>query len=187
MKRIHLPLALCCLLAGVTCGGRADRQTSGAPDASAPASPLRAVPHEKLAELLPILSGWTRESDPRGDTDAAANVSRVHVDYQQDGGTGGIGVEIMDVASNLNMIGPLKALLKSTAAKTDANGTTQKVITVGGHIATEEWTPEAGNGTVSVLVGDRFVVTVTGATVANVGVIHKVIESIDVNKIAALK
>ena len=94
---------------------------------------------------------------------------------------------MMDVASNLDMLGPLKALLKSTATKTDAIGTTQKVITIGSHVATEEWTPAAGNGTVSVLVGDRFIVTVTGSTVANVGVIHKVVESIDLTKVAALK
>jgi hypothetical protein len=133
------------------------------------------------------MSGWTRESEPRGDTDPASNVSRVQVDYRQDGGTGGISIEMMDVASNLEMTGPLKALLKNTAGTTGANGTTQKVITIGGHVATEEWTPTAGNGTVSVLVGDRFMVTVTGSTVANVGVIHKVVESIDLAKVAALK
>ena len=192
MTQIRISAAACFLTAAVACGGGSgtpEPAANGAsgPASSASASAFKAVPHEKLAELLPKMTGWTRESDPRGTTDTANSVSRVQVDYQQEGGTGGISVEMMDVASNLHMTGPLKALLKNTATKTDANGTTQKVITVGGHIATEEWTPEGGNGTVSILVVDRFVVTVTGSTVANVGVIHKVVESIDLNKIAALK
>src|SRR5687767_5679114 len=88
------------LVTAVACsGGSGPESGGGSPSASsangaassgaqAASASLKAVPHEKLLELLPKLSGWTRETEPTGDTDSAANVSRVQVNYQQDGGTG---------------------------------------------------------------------------------------------------
>jgi hypothetical protein len=192
MKTLRILAGLCLVSISVGCGGGADTSSTGAAGSTAgPASSsasAKAVPHEKLAELLPAMPGWKRETEPKGDTDPSSNVSRVQVSYVEDGTSGaGISVEMMDVASNAEMIAPLRELLKISGTRTGPGGTTQKVINIAGHVATEEWTPEANNGNVSVLVGDRFVVTVTGSTVANVGVIHKVVEAIDLKKVAAVK
>ena len=194
MKTLRVLAGLCLVSLCAACGGGSDTATAGsggaagsAPASSASSASYKAVPHEKLAELLPTMPGWKRETEPNGDTDTTTNVSRVQVNYVQDGTGSGLSVEMMDVASNNGMIAPLRELLKITGTKTNPGGTTQKVITVAGHVATEEWTPEAKNGNVSVLVGDRFIVSVVGSTVADVTVIHKAVEAIDLRKVAALK
>lgn len=190
MKILHLSGSLVLVLVAAACGGSNAASDSAGTDvntsSAASSSSLKAVPHARLAEFLPAMTGWTRDADPQGDTDPASNVSRVQAGYTKEGGMGSIGIELMDVTWNQQMIAPLKAMLKVTGTKSTAAGT-QKVITIKGFAAAEEWLQEAGNGSVSVLVGDRFVVAVTGSSVGNVDVIHKVVESIDLAKIAALK
>ena len=127
-----------------------------------------------------------REVAPNAETDTASNVSRVQQSYEQAGGMGGISIEIMDAASNQQMIVPLRELLKVSGTSTSASGT-QKVIKIGGHAASEEWASDVKNGSVGVLVADRFLVNVTGSTVDSVEVIHKFVQAIDLNKLAALK
>ena len=173
MKRLNV---VCVLLLVAACS---------TPDQARPASKAKVVPHEKLLELLPALPGWTR-GVPQGTTDTDEAVSRVQVDYNQGQGIGGLSIEIMDTTMNADILGPLTELLKANRTETVAAGT-RKVTTVAGYPATEEWTPEAGNGVISVLVADRFVIGVTGNSVGDVSVLRKVCDAIDVKKLAALK
>ena len=191
MKTPRLLLGFCLVIAGA-CGGSADSASGSAPASASSgaasagsSSSLKAVPHEKLAEFLPNLSGWKREAPPNLDTDTSANVSRVQQSYEKGDGSS-ISVEIMDAASNQQMIVPLRELLKVSGTTTTAAGT-QKVIKVAGHTAAEEWAADVRNGNVAVLLADRFIVTVTGSMVASLDVIHKVFDSIDLQKLAALK
>jgi hypothetical protein len=195
MKSVRLLVGLCLALAGVACGGASGDSTAngaGAPAAAGSSgssgSGSRVVPHEKLAELLPNIPGFTRESEVKGTTDTDENVSRVQLEYIQDGGgTAGLSVEMMDVAANAVMLAPIKELLKVQGTRRTVADTEEKVTTVAGYPAAQEWTPQANNGSVSVLVADRFVIKVTGSSVANVDVISKAVEAIDLKKIAALK
>jgi hypothetical protein len=193
MRAFRVLAGLCVVVGAVACGGGGDPATSRASvpasssAAGSPASSSAVVPHEKLAALFPAIPGFKRESDPRGETDTAQNVSRVQADYTQEGGgMGGLSVEMMDMSENSAMLAPLKESLRIQGTKKTGLGT-QRVTTVAGFPATEEWTPEAGNGVVSVLVADRFVVTMTGSSVGNVSVIYKALDSIDLKKIAALR
>lgn len=191
-----------CLVAGfcvaivwtAACGGgsgaAADNASAGsstAAPASSSGSSSTVVAHQKLAELLPTIPGFKREYEPRGDTDTDQNVSRVQVDYIADAGGAGLSVEMTDVSTNSMMLAPMKVLLKAQGTQHSAGGTTEKATSVAGYPAVEEWTAEAGNGSVTVLVGDRFVVKVEGSTVGKVDVIYKALEAIDLKKVAALK
>jgi len=196
MKTLHLATGLGLVLICVGCGSGSGASASDAASGSAAASTAAAssgstgsskvVSHEKLVALLPAMAGWTQDFEPRGETDAALNVSRVTVDYTREGGTGSIGIEMMDVVANSAMLAPLKQMLKLQGERKTAAGV-EKVTSVAGFPAVEEWTAEAGNGSMSVLLSDRFVVTVTGNSVGSVDVIHKVMEAIDLKKIAALR
>ena len=135
---------------------------------------------------MPSMAGWTRDTPPKGETDTEQGVSRVQADYSQPGGMGGISVEIMDVSTNATMLEPFRQALRIQGVEKTSTGT-KKATTVAGFPATEEWTPEPTNGVVAVLVADRFAVTVTGSTVGTVAVIYKVLDSIDLKKMAALK
>ncbi|HEX5070265.1 MAG TPA: hypothetical protein VFV78_08610 [Vicinamibacterales bacterium] len=195
MKPVRLAVSLCLAVAAVACGDASSDSAAGAGNASAPAaspgavstSASRVVPHEKLVELLPNIPGFKRESDVQATTDTSENVSRVQLDYIEESGTAGLSVELMDVAGNAVMLEPIKALLKLQGTRQSAGGTEEKVTVVGGYPAVQEWTAEANNGSMSVLLAGRFLVKVTGSSVAGVGVIAKALEAIDLKKIEALK
>ena len=165
MKPLCLVAGLCFAIAWTTaCGGSGTAGDNASAGSSTPASTSAsgsssaAVPHEKLAALLPTIPGFKPEYEPRGTTDTTENVSRVQVDYIAEAGGMGLSVEMMDVSGSSIMLAPLKELLKLQGVRHSAAGTTEKATNVAGFPAVEEWTAEAGNGSVSVLVGDRFVV-----------------------------
>jgi hypothetical protein len=181
------------LLSVAACGGGSDTEADGgssaAPVASAAAN-AKVVPHEKLQEFLPTLPGWTREDDAQGTTDTAEGVSRVQVDYDQQGGIGGLGVEIMDTLGNASMLGPLRQFIKANRTETSGSAqmpTTTRPVTVLGFPAQEEWTPGVGNGTLGILVADRFTVAITGHSLSGADVMSKVAEAIDLKKLAGLR
>lgn len=180
MKPLHAAAGLCLAFCVAACGG--SRPDASASDSTASSA---AVPHETLATLFPVIPGFKRETEPKGETDGG--ISRVQGDYQQDGGgMGGLSVEMMDVSTNLTMLAAFKEIQRHPGTtKTDVG--TQKTTTIGGFPAYEEWTPEASNGSLGVLVADRFLVTVTGSSVGTVDVIYKAMDAIDLKKIAALK
>jgi hypothetical protein len=161
-----------------------------AADSPAPKSSVKVVPHERLLELLPVLPGWTREASPQGTTDTDENISRVQVDYSQDGGMGGLGVEIMDTAMNPNILSPLQEFIKANRTTTSGDSampTTTSPASVQGFPARQEWTPGVSNGTLGILVAGRFTVGITGDSIGGAEVMKTAAEAIDLKKLASLK
>lgn len=196
MKR----LALCCVLAAalVACSGSKEADTAKATadagaaieqavkDAAAgKMSNVKVVPFESLLPFLPDMPGWTK-GEPKGETDNAMgiNVSRVQVDY--DKGESTMSFEIMDSSMNPAILTPFTMAAKAGLEERTAEGYTKSTM-VAGYPAVEEWTPEAKNGSVGLLVGGRYLVKVTGSTVADVETIRKAVQAVDLRKLAALK
>jgi hypothetical protein len=181
------PLAVLSLVAliAAACGGSTDSTPSASGSATSPAAGTSAkvtvVPHESLQALLPDLPGWTR-GEVKGDTDRTESVSRVTVDY--DKGESTVSVELMDSSLNPNLLASIKDILKAPVA---SPGTTVATSTIAGFPAAEEWTAEAKNGVVHVLVADRFMLAVTGSTVPDLATLRRVAETIDLRKLASLK
>ena len=168
----HIPIASVCFLTGKgpTAAG------------SSPAAGLTLVPHTTLETFLPTLSGWTFEYQPRGDTDTVEGFSRIQVDYGR--GENGMSIEIQDAMKNPNILGPLTAMLASDAAA-QQDGMTR--TTVGGFPGVQEWTPEARNGEVVVLLADRFSVRAVGSTVPDLATIRAAVEAVELKTLAGLK
>jgi hypothetical protein len=148
------------------------------------ASTGKVVPHERLQALLPQLPGWTR-GNVQGETVVEDTpISRIQVSYEK--GESSLSFEIMDTAKNKDLLAELRLLIKPGYSEKRDNGYT-KATEVRRFPATEEWTNEARNGYISVLVAERFVVKVTGEYVPNVDTIRKAVEAVDLEKLAALK
>ena len=146
--------------------------------AAAQARPgVKVVPHAALQALLPAMPGWQR-GQPQGETDTAESVSRVTVDY--DKGPSTISVEFMDSSMN-------EAVLALTKEAIKGQNREMKPTTIAGFPGAEEWVNESHHGVVSILVAGRFIVGVTGDGVPDLATIRKAAETIDLQKMAALK
>ena len=160
-------------------------------DNTVAAANLRVVSHSKLQAFLPALAGWTLEFEPRGDTDETENVSRVQVNYSQNGGIGGLGVEIMDTTGNPNMLGPLIGFIRANRGRpiVDSNATGVTPQEVKGFPAKQEWNADDGanNGTLGILLSGRFTVGITGNSLANSQVMKWAANSMDLKKLSELK
>ena len=145
----------------------------------------RAVPHQQLEALLPMLPGFTRQL-PQGETDNVdAPVSRTTVDYEAPSVAATISIELMDSCRLPEMLAQLREFLTTGAPAT--SGTAMRSIPVRGFPAYEEWTAESRHGEVHVLVADRFLVKVTGSLVADLKTVEDAAGAIDLQKLAALK
>jgi hypothetical protein len=138
---------------------------------------VKVVPHTALQALLPALPGWQR-GQPQGETDTEESVSRVTVDY--DKGPSTLSVEFMDSSMNEDVLALIKEAIKGQNPE-------MKPTTLAGLPAAEEWTNESHRGSVHILVAGRFMVVVTGETVPDLATVRKAAETIDFQKMAALK
>jgi hypothetical protein len=189
MKHSSQFLVILATLAAVACGGSpstgSDGSASGTGGGSAsggsgaPTAAVAVVPHEKLAEFLPDLPGWTRE-EPQGETEVADGMSRVHVGYSRD--VSAIEIQLGDLAGNDAL---RKAGLAQENEEIRAGRRTR--TTVAGLAGTQEWDETTKYGSVFVTVAGRFDVSVTGTRVESLEVVRKVVEAIDLRKLATLK
>lgn len=162
-------------------GGLMPGARPSASPTSVPAQACRVVPGETLETFYPVMPGWER-GKPKTETDTQESVSRTTVDFDRDVST--ISVEIMDSCRNpdvlLLMMDSLKQLPPAAA------GTVVRHHTVNGFPGYEEWTAEAGNGEVHVLVAGRFMVKVTAHT-TDLPTMENAARLIPMQKLAAVK
>ena len=139
------------------------------------------VSGQTLETFYPVMPGWQRGA-PQSETDTQEMVSRTTVDF--DRGVSTIGVEIMDSCRNPNVLMMMNESLKQLPPVT--RGTVVRHTTINGFPGYEEWTAEAGNGELHVLVAGRFMVKVTAAT-SDLATLQKATQSIPMQKLAAMK
>ena len=146
------------------------------------AQACRAVRHPQLEALLPALPDFVRGM-PVGETDDDEAVSRTTVDYEA--GIARISIELMDSCRNPDMLSQLREFLTTGAPA--SLGTTTRSVAIRGFPAYEEWTAESRHGEVHVLVADRFMVKVTGDSVASLAAVEGAAQAIELQRLAALK
>lgn len=188
MRRAAIGLT-CCLFAAA-CGSNADSSATGQPaNGSQPSSSagqsgsIALVPAPRLKPFLPDLTGW-KKGNVNEETDASEHVSRVQVDYEK--GVSGLSIELMDSSKNPNVMAPMTDMLKANQTETRSDGFTRPA-TIDGFPGIEEWTSGVNNGTVHVLVADRYMVKVTGDSVENLDTIVNAARAMKLANLAALK
>jgi hypothetical protein len=150
---------------------------------AAPPQNCRAVSHQQLEKLLPVIGDFTRQK-PVGDTDNKEEfVSRTTVDYENRNAEV-ISVELMDTCGNVHMLSQLREFMKT--GPPPMAGTTTRSLQIKGFPAYEEWTAESKHTEIHILVADRFTVKVTGEGVALAGA-RAAAEAIELKQLASLK
>lgn len=181
-------LVLCVVtVAAVSCGA------SGPPDTQSeelaalaqsgwtPPSGINLVPHTRLAAFVPTLPGWP-VPETRGETDTTELVTRVYANY--DRGEDQLQLELIDAVMNPLVMAPLTELMASDEAAVAAG---YQRTTIGNFPGVEEWLPEARNGTVTIVVADRYTVKFTGSYVTSLNVIRDAVAKVELQKLAGLK
>lgn len=187
------------------CGGStpSDQASTPTPSASAtPASPAEAaaqaikqateagkqtataVPFESLLALLPDISGWEK-GKPKGEQfSMGVTMSRAQVAYTKDDRE--LDLEIVDSSFNQMVLAPISMFLAANYSSRTTEGY-QKGITMSGHPGWEEWENGPKRGTVTVVVGNRFIVSAKGSDLDSIETVRAVVQAIDLGKLAAIK
>jgi hypothetical protein len=176
----------CCVFVA-TCSSGAQTTTGGAPapaaQAAAQTGSVTLVPAARLKPFLPDLPGW-KKGAVKEETDTSEKVSRVQVDYEK--GVSGLSIELMDSTKNPYVLAPMTDLIKANQTETRSDGFARPTM-IDGFPGIEEWTSGVNNGTIHVLVAQRYMVKVTGDSVENLATITSAAKAIGLAKLATLR
>jgi hypothetical protein len=145
----------------------------------------KAVEYEKLEAMLPQVSGWTRaEPDSEQNSAMGFTTSRTEVDYTN--GDARMTLEIQDIALAQPMLAGLSMYTAAGFNERSSRGY-KRATTIGGHPGFEEWTKDSQHAQVTAIVANRFIVTAKADDVADTAPARKLVEAVDLAKLATLK
>ena len=143
-----------------------------------------AVDYERLKELIPEISGWTR-SNVRGEqVTIPFKMSKAQARYEK--GDSSITLEITDSSFNQLILAPLSMFMAMGFEEKSDDGYT-KATKISGLPGFEKWQHAGKDGEVTAIVANRFIVNADGNNVENIDVIRKIVQTVDLNKLAGMK
>jgi hypothetical protein len=142
------------------------------------------VDFEKLEALLPEFPGWEKSGAKGSQSSAPFKYSEAQARYTK--GDSSIRLEIQDIAVAQAMLAPLSIFMAAGYNERSSDGY-KKAVTVSGHPGYEEWDKSSKHGQLTVVVGKRFIVKADADEVESTDPARKLIESIDLGKLGALK
>jgi len=146
---------------------------------------VQVVDKDRLKIFVPDLTGWAR-GDVKGEQQSMMGLAISSVDTHYMKGEARLDLDITDTSFSQMLIGPLTMYLnRGFEEKTDEGF--KRSTTISGQPAVEEWNTSTKRGEVSALVGGRYIVSATGHGVANLDVVRKAVEAVDLGKLAAVK
>jgi hypothetical protein len=143
-----------------------------------------AVPFEALVALLPEVNSW-QKGKPKGEQyNMGMTMSRAQVSYTKDDRE--MDLEIIDSAFNQMALAPISVFLAANYSARTTEGY-QKAISMSGHPGWEEWENEPKRGTVTLVVGKRFVVSARGSDLDSLETVRAAVQAVDLGRLATLK
>lgn len=142
------------------------------------------VDFEVLKGVLPQVSGWT-QSGARGEQ-VSMPIKMSKAEAQYSSGDARVELEITDSALNQLLLAPFSMILASGYSERSDDGF-KRAAKVGGHPGLEEWNSRSHRGEVTAVVGNRFIVQGTGHGVEDLAAVRRIVEAVDLSKLASLK
>jgi hypothetical protein len=138
------------------------------------------VDFEQLITVLNDVDGWTR-SEPRGEQmNMPVSYSTAEARYRKDDAQ--VYVKVQDSALSQLLIAPYSMFLKSGYSERSSDGF-KRSMEFEGSPGFEEWNSRSGNGEVTVLVAQRFIVSARGTRVADLDAVKGVLRQIGLSKL----
>lgn len=151
---------------------------------SADGKKIEPIAFQTLQTHLPKVSGWDMD-EPNGQRmTMPVPFSQVETEYRK--GDSRIDVTIVDTGFAQLLIAPWSMMLAAGFSNETSDGY-QKSVSIGGHPAFEEWRSRDKDGTLNILVGKRYMVTIDGHDLADTKELHQFASAMDLGAIAALK
>jgi hypothetical protein len=147
------------------------------------AANTKSVDYEQLKALLPDVGGWTKTNAKGEEMSMPVSYSRAEAQYSKD--PSHIDLEITDTALSQLLLAPMSIFLNSGYSERSDDGF-KRAAKVGNQPGYEEWNTGSKRGEVTAVVNGRFVVHATGNDVESIDPVRKVVESVDLSKLAAL-
>lgn len=142
------------------------------------------VDYEQLKAVIPEIGGWTRNNLKGQQMNMPFAISRAEARYAK--GESSMDIEITDSALNQLILAPFTMFLAAGYEERSDDGY-KKAMRIAGHPAFESWEKDGKRAEVTVVVANRFVVAAKGRDVDSTEPVRKLIEAIDIGKLAAIK
>jgi len=143
------------------------------------------VPFRELQEFLPEkLAGYER-TKKSGETTGALGMNVSHAKATYKDGDQQIKVDVVDTGGLGSAMMGMAAWSSITIDKEDDNGY-ERTSTLDGYKCFEKFRKSGSSSELSVIVGDRFLVTASGRT-EDMGNLKKVIKDMDLGKLGRMK
>ena len=141
------------------------------------------VDFEQLITVLNEVDGWKR-SEPRGEQmNMPVSFSTAEARYQRDESQ--VYVKVQDSALSQLLMAPYSMFLRSGFEERSSDGY-KRASAFDGNPGFEEWNSRNNSGEVTVIVGQRFIVTGRGTRVENLDVVKGVVRSLGLSKLPAI-
>jgi hypothetical protein len=142
------------------------------------------IAFQTLQAHLPKVSGWEMEEPEGQRMTMPVPFSQVETEYRK--GDSRIELTIVDTGFAQMLIAPWSMMLATGFANETSSGH-QKAVTIAGYPAFEEWRSRDKDGTLNILVGKRYMVSIDGSNVADMKELHQFASALDLGAIANLK
>lgn len=142
------------------------------------------VSFRDLQALFPDISGWEKGKPTGERMSMPVAFSQAEVTYTKGDAT--VNAKIVDSTLSSLLLTPYSAFLVSGYERETDDGYEKSAI-VAGQPGWEKWNSSAKNGEINALVAKRFIVQFEGNDIEDIAVIRKMIESMDLAKLASLK
>lgn len=149
-----------------------------------PKKAIEAVDFNILKDLLPDVSGWTKEN-PRGFQSSYGDFSVSVAEATYVKGESKIEAVLMDSIGRQEALGGFKMMVEMKFSVQDENHSV-KTFNYNGYPATEEYNFKQKNGTLQVLVANRFLVILRGRNIENTEVLKAFFNNFDLKKLESL-
>jgi hypothetical protein len=148
------------------------------------AKPVDPVSFRDLQTVFPELAGWDRGKPVGERMSSPVNFSEASVTYRK--GEAQLELKVTDSALNQLFIAPIAMFLTTGYEKETENGY-EKSVRVGEFPGWEKWNTAGKDGELNAIVNRRFIVQVEGRNIDDPKVMHRLMNEVNLQKLAELK
>jgi glucose/arabinose dehydrogenase len=146
---------------------------------------VKMIESDTLKTLLPEVSGWERKNS-KSEQVSMGVASMSHAETHYEAGDQEIKLDITDSAMSQLLLAPVVMYLATGYSEKTDDGY-KKAVQVGGYPGFESWDKSSKRAEVAAVVGNRFIVAATDNNVESVDPVRKLVETVDLAKLAGLK